>query len=439
MDNGIRRIKATVRIPFRDSFFIHLQSLSSEGLPISDERLEHPVTAVPATTDQPRVITPVSHAFDNTTTSARAPPGKPTNTWCLPWYSGGDDNDDCNATDCDGKEEGHSLALPPKTLVDEKQSRVRTETTPMVVKSIKSGTGGDTFSSTTGDDLKPQSLLAQPRIRTLLFIEGIYSLSYSGFNEVYSLWSLSTIAKGGLDWSTVQIGQVFLTCGFLVMILEMFAVPNLTPRLGIRLFQRIGSVFEVPTYFLFPVLSTVSAAGFPVAFASLVLLLMCYVCSNTFYIGISLAINNATGPSRRGELNGMSIALTSLARTISPVIFSAMFAFSIDGSHPFPFDFHLVFYLIGTMRLAVAFMAWNKINDTEVMREWNVVHDAEGMVSWSKPKATEGVGKSYCSEGALERIGEGGVGGMSCEVGGTTWESWRYNGSLVAVAYRGVP
>ena len=102
----------------------------------------------------------------------------------------------------------------------------------------------------------------------------------------------------------------------------------------------------------------------------------------------------------------MSIALTSLARTISPVIFSAMFAFSIDGSHPFPFDFHLVFYLIGTMRLAVAFMAWNKINDTEVMREWNVVHDAEGMVSWSKPKAKKGVGKSYCREGALERIGE---------------------------------
>ena len=33
-------------------------------------------------------------------------------------------------------------------------------------------------------------------------------LTYSAFNEVFSLWSLSTIASGGLDWSTVQIGQV---------------------------------------------------------------------------------------------------------------------------------------------------------------------------------------------------------------------------------------
>ena len=125
-----------------------------------------------------------------------------------------------------------------------------------------------------------------------------------------------------------------------------------------------------------------------------------------FYLGISLAINNATGPSRRGELNGISTALTSLARTISPVVFSAMFAFSIDGSYLFPFDFHLVFYLIGTMRLAVALMAWNKINDTEVMREWNVISDAEGMGAWSEPKATEGMGKPCTREGALENIGK---------------------------------
>lgn len=108
-----------------------------------------------------------------------------------------------------------------------------------------------------------------------------------------------------------------------------------------------------------------------------------------FYIAIALAINNATGPSRRGELNGISMALTSVARSISPVVFSTMFAFSIDGSHPFPFDYHFVFYLIGTMRLVVAFMAWNRIQDTEVMRAWNVINDAEGMGAWSKLNAKE--------------------------------------------------
>lgn len=32
--------------------------------------------------------------------------------------------------------------------------------------------------------------------------------AFSGFDEVYSLWTLTTLAKGGLDWSTLQIGQV---------------------------------------------------------------------------------------------------------------------------------------------------------------------------------------------------------------------------------------
>ena len=47
-----------------------------------------------------------------------------------------------------------------------------------------------------------------------------------------------------------------------------------------RLFQRLGSVFEVPTYFVLPVLSTVNRAGFPVAIASMVLLFTVYAGSN---------------------------------------------------------------------------------------------------------------------------------------------------------------
>ena len=33
-------------------------------------------------------------------------------------------------------------------------------------------------------------------------------VSYSGFDEVYGLWALSSASKGGLEWSSQQIGQV---------------------------------------------------------------------------------------------------------------------------------------------------------------------------------------------------------------------------------------
>ena len=82
-----------------------------------------------------------------------------------------------------------------------------------------------------------------------------------------------------------------------------------------------------------------------------------------FYIGLSLAINNATGPDRRGELNGILMTTTSVARSLSPVCFSALFAYSIDGEHPFPLDYHLAFYCIGLIRPTVAYMGWNRIGD----------------------------------------------------------------------------
>lgn len=85
--------------------------------------------------------------------------------------------------------------------------------------------------------------------------------------------------------------------------------------------------------------------------------------AHQYYIGVSLAINNATGPDRRGELNGISLTTSSITRSISPVFFSALFAFSIDGNHPFPFHYHLAFYCIALVRLTVAYMGWNRICD----------------------------------------------------------------------------
>ena len=77
-----------------------------------------------------------------------------------------------------------------------------------------------------------------------------------------------------------------------------------------------------------------------------------------------MAINNAVGADRRGELNGISASVGALARALSPMVFSALFAFSIDGNRPFPFDYHLVFYLLGLLRLAVACMGWNLLDGT---------------------------------------------------------------------------
>ncbi|CAM9296394.1 unnamed protein product, partial [Hapterophycus canaliculatus] len=60
-----------------------------------------------------------------------------------------------------------------------------------------------------------------------------------------------------------------------------------------------------------------------------------------------VATNNAVDPSRRATLNGLSMTVGSLAKAVGPAFLSAIFAWSIDGEwRPFPFDYHLVFYVL---------------------------------------------------------------------------------------------
>eukprot|EP00904_Undaria_pinnatifida_P000564 jgi/Undpi1/10508/HiC_scaffold_29.g12958.m1 len=276
------------------------------------------------------------------------------------------DNDNCD----DGGEVGSATAIklapPLPTETDGGSIRVPSwmEAVAAPVATMQNGSGHD--AERLGDkarDSKPKSLLLQEHIRILLFIDALYALTYSGLEAVFTLWALSSIANGGLDWSALDIGQVFFACGLLLLVFELVFVPFITPLWGIRFCQRLGSVVEVPIYFVIPLLTHMSNTGVPVRMAAVALLFTFLACTDPFYIGVSLAVNNATGPDRRGEMNGIYMTTTSISRAISPVFASMLFAWSIDVSLPFPFDYHLAFYFLALIRLTVACLGWNRICD----------------------------------------------------------------------------
>lgn len=74
----------------------------------------------------------------------------------------------------------------------------------------------------------------------------------------------------------------------MVLVFEIFAVPNITPRLGVRNAQRMSSVLEVPVYLLIPIISLLDGESTAATFASIFLVFTCYVSSNlvsTFLCG----------------------------------------------------------------------------------------------------------------------------------------------------------
>lgn len=50
-----------------------------------------------------------------------------------------------------------------------------------------------------------------------------------------------------------------------------------------------------------------------------------------------------------------------MAQAAGPSVCSALFALSIDGDRPFPFDYHFIFYFIALLRLLVGYIGWNVV------------------------------------------------------------------------------
>ena len=62
-------------------------------------------------------------------------------------------------------------------------------------------------------------------------------------------------------------------------------------------------------------------------------------------------------------VNGLAMTISSIGMVAGPIFFSALFAFSIDGERPFPFDVHLVWYTLAILRFVVGLLGWSTIRD----------------------------------------------------------------------------
>ncbi|CAM9581917.1 unnamed protein product [Ectocarpus sp. 12 AP-2014] len=213
--------------------------------------------------------------------------------------------------------------------------------------------------------LVPVRLLEEKRVRAILVVYGIYSFSLIGFGEIYPLWALSTVASGGLDWTTKQIGQVLSLVGVGMLAFQLVVYPWLSKRIGVTKSQRWACLLAIPVYAFFPFLSRLRGSGVLLVVGSIVLNFFSNVTATAVFINVALATNNAVEPSRRATLNGLSMTLGSLAKAAGPAFFSAIFAWSIDddGRRPFPLDCHLVFYLLALSMTAVCWASWNVIVD----------------------------------------------------------------------------
>ncbi|CAM9287714.1 unnamed protein product [Ectocarpus sp. 8 AP-2014] len=214
--------------------------------------------------------------------------------------------------------------------------------------------------------LVPIQLLTERRTRNVMCVYALFSFVAIGSRELYPLWALSTVASGGLDWSSKQIGQALSVCGIFMLFFQLLVYPRLSKRIGATRSQRWACFLSIPVFLVFPTLSHLRGTERTLVAASLVLLFLTNAVANTVFINVALATNNAVEPSRRGTLTGLSMTTGSLAKAAGPTFFSSIFAWSIDGRRrPFPLDYQLAFYLLALGMVVVSWASWGTIFSPE--------------------------------------------------------------------------
>eukprot|EP00126_Sphaerothecum_destruens_P011306 Sdes_comp20892_c0_seq1m18023 len=152
-----------------------------------------------------------------------------------------------------------------------------------------------------------------PFLRNMLITTLMYSWTgflYSMIEEVIPLFSKLSIAKGGLAYTTQQLGvqmtiqgasMIFVTLGCLSMILR---------KIGVRQSLRISFLGVIPFLFVFPVMNLIAEKNGSNQDASITVMfalsqsLRC-IFSGCAFGSIILMINNSVPDSHLGQANGL--------------------------------------------------------------------------------------------------------------------------------------
>eukprot|EP00284_Hemiselmis_tepida_P011297 CAMPEP_0174917386 /NCGR_PEP_ID=MMETSP1355-20121228/2418_1 /TAXON_ID=464990 /ORGANISM="Hemiselmis tepida, Strain CCMP443" /LENGTH=180 /DNA_ID=CAMNT_0016162467 /DNA_START=132 /DNA_END=670 /DNA_ORIENTATION=+ len=163
-----------------------------------------------------------------------------------------------------------------------------------------------------------------------------------------------------MGFNTGMIGYALLGQGVILVCHILFFFPHLKRFFGpLGIFRICG--YLCPFVCLFtPGLGDIQPFVSPfVLWAAIYLymLVKAFAFSSGF-TSVSLLVNNSAPKRVIGSINGMSQTCASLASAVAPAFAGNLFSLSLQMGRPWPFDHHLVFYVVGAVSAVMLFMSF---------------------------------------------------------------------------------
>eukprot|EP00760_Papus_ankaliazontas_P037200 PhM_4_TR8441/c0_g1_i1/m.51252 len=168
--------------------------------------------------------------------------------------------------------------------------------------------------------------------------------------EVFGLWAISNVARGGLGLEPQDIGTVMVFSGVATMFVPWVygaMVRRCKGRLH-SLFRRLTVAWAVLSLLLPCIHLLIAIDVFGVSMTNLVLVLGMWFVPRSICVGSVFSLSyvfltDASRPEQLAFVHGIGESLGCLARALSPALVSALLAWSLNNGLEFPLNYHLAF------------------------------------------------------------------------------------------------
>lgn len=146
------------------------------------------------------------------------------------------------------------------------------------------------------------------------------------YSEIFSLWAVTPRKFGGLNYSTVDVGEVLSISGCGLLVFQLTLYPLVERYFGPIVIARIAGVLSIPLLACYPYIAMLSGTALSVAinFASLLknALSICII------TGLFILQNKSVDQRQRGAANGLAMTSQSFFKAIGPAGAGVLFSWA---------------------------------------------------------------------------------------------------------------
>ncbi|XP_028782366.1 protein ZINC INDUCED FACILITATOR-LIKE 1-like [Neltuma alba] len=195
---------------------------------------------------------------------------------------------------------------------------------------------------------KTENLLLNWPLMSSIIVYCIFSLHDMAYTEVFSLWAVSPLKLGGLNYSTDDVGNVLSISGFSLLLYQIFLYPAVQKVCGPVRLTHISAAISIPLLQMYPFIALLP--GFAMNLLITIASVLKFCLSATIITGFFILQNRAVEQHQRGAANGIAMTGMSISKAVGPAGGGAVLTWSqkrvnasfLPGSHMAFFVLNLV-------------------------------------------------------------------------------------------------